>query len=90
MQVEGIWRPVPPEQRAFGRAVRELRARRWMSQEGLGFAAGLHRNYVGALERGETNPTFRTVLRLVRGLGVPLSELVTVYERQMHDGPQGR
>lgn len=86
MQVEGIWRPVPPEQRAFGWAVRELRARRWMSQEGLGFEAGLHRNYVGALERGEINPTFRTMLRLVRGLRMPLSEIVAVYERHLGDG----
>lgn len=85
MQVEGIWRLVPPEQRAFGRAVRELRARQWMSQEGLGFRAGLHRNYVGALERGETNPTFRTILRVVRGLDMPLGELVAVYERQVAD-----
>jgi len=42
---------------AFGRAVRETRARRGLSQEQLGFTAGLHRNYVGAIERGEINPT---------------------------------
>jgi transcriptional regulator with XRE-family HTH domain len=54
-----------------------------MSQEGLGFAAGLHRNYVGALERGEINPTLRTMVRLVRGLGLPLSEIVAVYERHL-------
>lgn len=37
---------------ALGGAVRESRARRGLSQEELGFRAGLHRNYVGAIERG--------------------------------------
>lgn len=66
---------------ALGRAVRELRARRGLSQEGLGVAARLHRNYVGTIERGEQNITFRVLLLLVHGLDVPLSELVALYER---------
>jgi transcriptional regulator with XRE-family HTH domain len=81
MQAQGI-----PQQRALGRAVREIRARRGLSQEGLGFAAGLHRNYVGAMERGELNSTFRTLLSFAAGLDVPMSELVAVYERQVADG----
>jgi transcriptional regulator with XRE-family HTH domain len=80
MQAQGI-----PQQRALGRAVREVRARRGLSQEALGFAADLHRNYVGAVERGLINPTLKTLLALVEGLGVPLSELVVVYERQLRD-----
>lgn len=66
--------------RALGAAVRELRYRRLISQEDLGFRAGLHRNYIGAIERGEINPTFRTLLRLVDGLGVPLLEVIERYE----------
>jgi transcriptional regulator with XRE-family HTH domain len=83
------WRPPTcrswkrtPEHHALGRALLELRARRGLSQEQLGFNAGLHRNYVGALERGEINPTFRVLLKLAAGLRVPLSELVAVQERQ--------
>jgi transcriptional regulator with XRE-family HTH domain len=67
--------------RALGAAVRELRARRGLSQEALGARAGLHRNYVGALERGELNVTFRILLKVVGGLDVKLSELVALYER---------
>ena len=89
MHAEGI-RAGAREQRALGRAVREIRARRGWSQEFLGFAAGLHRNYVGAVERGEINPTLKTLLLIVAGLRVPLSELVEIYERQLADGPQGR
>jgi len=68
---------------ALGAAVREARARRGMSQEELGFASRLHRNYIGAIERGEINPTFRILLKLERGLGLPLSELVRLYERNV-------
>jgi len=52
-------RPLAHEQKriqqSFGRAVKELRVRRGFSQEGLGFRSELHRNYVGAIERGEIN-----------------------------------
>jgi transcriptional regulator with XRE-family HTH domain len=86
MQGKGI----PPtalsaDHRALGRAVLELRARRGLSQEELGFVCDIHRNYIGALERAEVNPTLRTLLRLTRGLALPLSGLVEVYERQLAD-----
>lgn len=68
---------------ALGRAVHEARARRGLSQEELGFRAKLHRNYVGAVERGEINPTFKTLLALMRGLDLPLSELMRLYERNI-------
>lgn len=76
-----------PEHARLGRAVRELRARRGLSQEELGNRAGLHRNYVGAIERGEINPTFRVLLKLERGLQLPLSEIVDLWERRAHEPP---
>jgi transcriptional regulator with XRE-family HTH domain len=77
------------EHLVLGRAARELRARRAWSQEELGHHSGLHRNYVGAIERGEINATFRTLLALSRGLAVPLSELVLLYEQRRAE-PHGR
>lgn len=68
-----------PEQKALGRAVRYKRALLGLSQEELGFMSGLHRNYVGAIERGEINPTFGTLLRLSRGLRLGLPELMSTY-----------
>jgi transcriptional regulator with XRE-family HTH domain len=79
-----------PDHEAFGRAVRELRARRGYSQEVLGQRANIHRNYVGAIERGEINPTLRIVLKVVAGLDVRLDELVKVYLRQLKDPPPPR
>lgn len=72
--------PQSAAHRTLGRAVRELRARFGHSQESLAFQSRLHRNYVGAIERGEINPTFSTLMRLCRGLPIPLSELIGLYE----------
>jgi transcriptional regulator with XRE-family HTH domain len=83
--VPGSLVEIDPHQRAMGAAIRELRGRRGFTQEGLGFRGGLHRNYVGAIERGEINPTLRVLLKVCRGLCVPLGELVEVYERQRTD-----
>jgi transcriptional regulator with XRE-family HTH domain len=74
-----------PAHDALGHAVRELRARRRLSQEELGFRAGLHRNYVGAIERGEINPTFRVLLKIERGLQIPLAEIIALAEARRHE-----
>ena len=52
-----------------------------MSQERLGQVSGLHRNYVGGVERGELNPSFASLLQIARAVDVRLSELFLVYER---------
>lgn len=60
----------------LGYAVHLQRARLRISQDQMAQRAGMHRNYVGAIERGEINPTYDTLLRLARGLDIPLHELV--------------
>ena len=70
-----------PTHFALGRAVRVLRMRRGLSQEQLGLRSGVHRNYVGGVERGELNPTYGVLLRLCAGLEVPLSQLAALAER---------
>lgn len=73
------------EHRALGRAIREARARRGLSQESAAFRAGIHRNQWGALERGEANPTFTSLLRVGTALRLALSEVMGLYERQIAD-----
>ena len=63
-------------QHRFGRALRANRTRLGFSQEGFALHVGLHRTYVGGIERGERNPSLRNMQRLADGLGVPLSELL--------------
>lgn len=47
-----------------------------LSQEELADISGLHRNYVGSLERGERNVPLRNILRLAKGLDTDAAELV--------------
>ena len=82
--------PFPPDLVALGRAVWRLRAERGYTQEHLGFRSRMHRNYVGAIERGEINPTIRVLSRLARGLGVRLSDIVKLYESCLEGDPLPR
>lgn len=92
----GVWLPasraVPGpagELDALGRAVRELRLARGLSQEDLAYWAGLHRTYVGGIERGERNVAFLNILKLARALDVAPSELMAKYERARFVGRRG-
>jgi transcriptional regulator with XRE-family HTH domain len=58
---------VTPEQ-AFGRVLRQLREKRGLSQEELGFECGFHRTYISLLERGRHSPTIDLLFRLQRVL----------------------
>lgn len=61
---------------AFGARVLELRKQKTsLSQEALADKAGLHRTYVGAIERGERNVSLMNVYRLARALGVEPRDL---------------
>lgn len=66
---------------AFGRAIRTFREQRSMSQEQLGYECGLHRTYVGGIERGERNPSLTNILRIADALEVPPSRLLSESER---------
>lgn len=70
-----------PQHTAFGAAVRQLRSERGLSQERLGQTSGLHRNYVGGVERGELNPSLASILKLAAAFGIEASELLALSER---------
>lgn len=57
-------------QRAFGRAIRVRREALGISQEELADRAGLHRTYIGDVERGERNISLVNILKLAKALGV--------------------
>jgi len=56
--------------------LRRLRAKRGLSQEALADRAGIHRTYVGSVERAERNISIDNVCRLADALGVDVRELL--------------
>ena len=61
----------------FAGNVRRLRTERGLSQEELAEVAGVHRTYIGMLERGEKNVTIYNIERIARALDVPPASLLT-------------
>jgi transcriptional regulator with XRE-family HTH domain len=69
---------------AVGAAIRELRHERPpLSQEGLATLAGVHRTYLGTLERGDANPTVGMLEKVAQALGVNVSDIM----RRAESGP---
>ena len=68
-------------QLAFGKAVRKARMAQGISQEGLADLAGLHRTYVGDVERGERNISLVNMSKIAHALHMKLSELVSNSEK---------
>ena len=57
--------------------LRKFRAERSLSQEALADLAGIHRNYLGGIERCERNVGIDNLEKLAKALGVALTKLVT-------------
>ncbi len=70
---------------ALGQAVRRFRTERGYSQEGFAALVGLHRTYVGGIERGERNPTIKTLRRMAKALNIPVSRLIREMERDLDE-----
>lgn len=60
---------------AFGQRVQKLRKKRNLSQEQLADMAGVHRTYIGMVERAEKNITLRNIKKIAKALDVNIKEL---------------
>jgi transcriptional regulator with XRE-family HTH domain len=61
--------------RALGQRIRELRTEQGYSQEGFADKCGVHRTFMGTVERGESNLSFQNILKVATALGVTLASL---------------
>jgi transcriptional regulator with XRE-family HTH domain len=65
---------------AFGRAVAKFRQAAGISQEKLAMMCGIHRTYIGTVERGQRNISIQNMAKIAVALKVPLSRLVQAME----------
>ena len=61
--------------RVLGQRIRELRAERGYSQESFADTCGVHRTFMGTIERGESNLSFQNIARVAETLEISLSAL---------------
>lgn len=60
----------------FGQKVREERLKQNLSQEELAAKAGVHRTYIGMIERAEKNITLLNIEKISKALGINISKLL--------------
>ena len=70
------------EHRHLGDAIRELREQHGISQAELAARARLRRHHLAAIERGEVDPTFLTLVRITHAVPVPLADLMRLFEER--------
>lgn len=69
-----------PQLQRFGEKIRALRQENGLTQEDLAELSGLHRTYIGGVERGERNITLLSALRIAKALHVPPSQLLNTLD----------
>ena len=60
----------------FGNKVRDLRTAQGMSQEVLAQKSGLHRTYIGGIERGERNISLINIEKIAKALKLSITDIV--------------
>lgn len=65
-----------PKLAALGRYLRRIREELGWSQEVLAFECGLHRTYIGSVERGETNITLLSLSKITDALGIAMVDAI--------------
>lgn len=65
---------------SFGKKVRYLRQKNNLSQEELAFRTGLHRTYIGMIERAEKNISLLSMKKIADAFGISLKSLIDFEE----------
>lgn len=69
----------------MGERVRSIRVDRGLSQEELGERSGLHRTYIGHIERGEVNASLLNICKIAGALDADVADLTRELQRLIGD-----
>lgn len=64
--------------KAFGNRLRDIRVAHGLSQHELALIAGISKNQIGNIERGEVNVTLSTISLIAATLKIPMEELIKI------------
>lgn len=71
--------------KALGQRIRVLRTEQGYSQEAFADKCGVHRTFMGTIERGESNLSFQNIHKVAVTLGVTLSDLFLDLEQKTRE-----
>ena len=60
----------------FGKRIKELRIEKDLTQEQFAELSGLHKNYIGMVERGERNPSLKNIEVIANAFNISISKLM--------------
>lgn len=60
----------------FGKRIKELRVEKGLTQEQFAELSGLHKNYIGMVERGERNPSLKNIEVIAKTFNISIFELM--------------
>lgn len=60
----------------LGQLIRNKRESQNLTQYELAEKSDVDRNYIGMLERGERNPSYLSLQKIAKGLGIPVNQLI--------------
>jgi len=70
----------------IGKKIKEYRKIKDLTQENLGEKAGLHYTYIGQVERGEKEPSLKSLIKIANALGVNVDKLLINYDLSSEAG----
>lgn len=75
--------------KVLGLRIRDLRRAQGLSQEDLADKCGVHRTFMGTVERGESNLSFSNIFKVASTLGISLSALFEGVDQNVVPGGRG-
>ena len=64
------------ELKTLGQTIRWKRENLGLTQNEVAERAGLDRNYIGMVERGERNPSYLSLIKIAKGLNLTVFQLI--------------